>query len=260
MRFLFAIGTLAALTGCAPQVPDSGAGVGFGSMEELLNAQEAARIERESALSGQPVMPVPVPVEVEATTLGQPTLTTVVPEPQPPLAPAPQVATVTPIATPAPLPGVRPTGPSAASTTIADPPTTVTGALQSGAGISDEQSFDAVSERESIESDAARIAANRARYTVIQPTALPTREGQAPNIVQYALLTQHPVGVQLYNRLGLVSQNRHLRNCASFASNDLAQQAFLANGGPDRDRGGLDPDGDGYACRWDPTPFRVLGN
>ena len=36
-----------------------------------------------------------------------------------------------------------------------------------------------------------------------------------------------------------------------------AQQAFLEAGGPERDRKGLDPDGDGYACAWDPTPFRA---
>ena len=245
MRLLFAISALGTLAACTASLPDSGAGVGFGSMEELLNAQESARIERESALSGQPVVPVPAPVEVDATTLGQVEQTTVVPDPN-----SNPVTVATPA--PQPLPNIAAPVPATETPTVAN--------AQTGAAISDEQSFDAVSERESIESDAARIAANRARYTVIQPTALPTRDGEAPNIVQYALLTQHPVGVQLYNRLGLVSQNRHLRNCANFASNDLAQQAFLANGGPDRDRGGLDPDGDGYACRWDPTPFRVLGN
>jgi hypothetical protein len=31
----------------------------------------------------------------------------------------------------------------------------------------------------------------------------------------------------------------------------------LSNGGPERDRLGLDPDGDGFACYWDPTPFRL---
>jgi hypothetical protein len=39
-------------------------------------------------------------------------------------------------------------------------------------------------------------------------------------------------------------------------SDDLAQEAFLSEGGPERDRLGVDPDGDGFACRWDPTPFR----
>jgi hypothetical protein len=29
----------------------------------------------------------------------------------------------------------------------------------------------------------------------------------------------------------------------------------LARGGPDKDPRGLDPDGDGFACGWDPAPF-----
>jgi hypothetical protein len=53
------------------------------------------------------------------------------------------------------------------------------------------------------------------------------------------------------------SENRSLRNCAKYVSNAAAQEAFLKAGGPERDRYGLDPDGDGFACRWDPTPFRA---
>ena len=45
--------------------------------------------------------------------------------------------------------------------------------------------------------------------------------------------------------------------CGKFASPDLAQMDFLQSGGPERDRKGLDPDGDGFACAWDPTPFRL---
>ncbi|CAN0586593.1 unnamed protein product, partial [Ectocarpus sp. 12 AP-2014] len=37
---------------------------------------------------------------------------------------------------------------------------------------------------------------------------------------------------------------------------DQAQIAFLEAGGPEKDRNGMDPDGDGFACNWDPTPFR----
>ena len=40
-------------------------------------------------------------------------------------------------------------------------------------------------------------------------------------------------------------------------ADDVAQEAFLAQGGPQSDRKGLDPDGDGFACDWDPRPFRA---
>lgn len=123
--------------------------------------------------------------------------------------------------------------------------------------VSDEQDFQAVTQRETIESDKARIERNRAQYQVDQPTALPQRVGgDAPNIVQFAISTNHPKGTQMYKRGGL-RLNSYNAACAKFPSPDLAQEAFLAAGGPDRDRKGLDPDGDGYACAWDPTPFRA---
>lgn len=126
------------------------------------------------------------------------------------------------------------------------------------ASISDEQSFEAVSERESIESDAERIASNRAQYVVIEPTALPPRpDGSGASIVAYALATTNVPGQQLYDRLGLAAQARFESACAKYPSADRAQEAFLDAGGPQRDRYGMDPDGDGFACFWDPRPFRA---
>ena len=124
-------------------------------------------------------------------------------------------------------------------------------------GISDEQDFNAVASRETIASDKERIARNRAQYEVIQPTALPERTGDSgPNIVQFAINTRNAVGEQMYSRsaIRLTSANAA---CARFKSPDLAQEAFLKAGGPERDPKGLDPDGDGFACAWDPRPFRT---
>ena len=125
------------------------------------------------------------------------------------------------------------------------------------AGISDENDFGAVSGRQSIESDKARIAANRAQYSVVQPTALPSRSGSnQPNVVAYALETQHPRGTQVHRRLGFASVAKTQRNCAKYNSADDAQLEFLTRGGPTRDRLALDPDGDGYACDWNPAKYR----
>ena len=124
-------------------------------------------------------------------------------------------------------------------------------------GLSDEQDFGAVSDRQSIESDAERLERNRALYTLIEPTEVPIRPGtDIPNIVAYAIKTSNPVGEPLYLR-PFKSQNRSLWNCAKYVSDAAAQEAFLKAGGPERDRYGLDPDGDGFACRWDPRPFRA---
>ena len=123
-------------------------------------------------------------------------------------------------------------------------------------GVSDEQDFAAVKSRETIASDAARIEANRAHYVVIQPGALPVRPGDTgPNIAEYAVATNNPVGEPLYHRPSFYLTNP-VKACAKFPSPDLAQQAFLAAGGPARDTKALDPDGDGFACSWDPRPFR----
>jgi len=125
-------------------------------------------------------------------------------------------------------------------------------------GISDEQDFSAVTARETIESDAERRLAQQQAYQIIQPTALPTRSGKAePSIVEYALSTTNAVGESIYRRANILGQKRFDRNCAKYPSSDIAQEAFLRTGGPKTDRYGLDPDGDGFACFWDPAPFRL---
>jgi hypothetical protein len=129
--------------------------------------------------------------------------------------------------------------------------------VHNNTGISDEQDFGAVSARETIESDAERIAKNRSEYVVVQPKDLPQRPGDTgPNIVEFALATSHAPGVQMYKRSGLGLRDANAA-CGKFASSDQAQQDFLAKGGPERDRMGVDPDGDGFACAWDPRPFRT---
>ncbi len=127
-------------------------------------------------------------------------------------------------------------------------------------GISDEQDFSAVSERQTIESDAARIARNRAEYVQIQPQALPERPAASgPNVAAYAVSTTNALGEAVHRRGGIFASSRFERACAEYRSPDAAQAAFLERGGPERDRLGLDPDGDGFACGWDPAPFRRAG-
>ncbi|WP_089270944.1 hypothetical protein [Puniceibacterium sediminis] len=131
--------------------------------------------------------------------------------------------------------------------------------VTNSAGMSEENSFDAVAGERDIAADAELIARNRAQYQVIQPTALPSRSGsEGPNIVAYALSTSNPRGTPLYGRSAFKTEAGSVRACAGYASADQAQEAFLAAGGPEKDRRNLDPDGDGYACAWDPAPFRTV--
>lgn len=131
-------------------------------------------------------------------------------------------------------------------------------AAPSNPDISNEQNFDAVASRESIESDRERLDRNRQTYQVAATEALPENPGSTgPNIVAYALSTSNPVGTPVYERSGRGDEAKYRRACAEFGSADQAQIAFMEAGGPKRDRKGIDPDGDGFACFWNPTPFRA---
>jgi hypothetical protein len=130
-------------------------------------------------------------------------------------------------------------------------------ALEGRTALSDENDFEAVSDRQTIESDAARLARNSEAYQIIPPTALPLRgEKVGVNIVEYALHSNNLLGSPVYSRFPVGGQARFLRNCGKYPSSDMAQIAFLKRGGPKRDILGIDPDGDGFACYWDPAPFR----
>ena len=221
MRLMLGGLALAALVACDATVPDSAQGVGFGSYQDFQRRQ----VERETALLNSlpdrapATAGLPAPSEVEAREIAMQTTQTL---------------------------GGDTQGGAAAPTAL------------NAAGISQENDFDNVATLRTIETDAERLAAVRAEYQVIQPTAVPTRGAAGgPNIVEFALSTSHRPGEQIYRRSGFAgSEARYQRACGQYPSADLAQEAFLRAGGPERDRMGLDPDGDGFACGWDPTPFR----
>ena len=228
MRFLFVTAAAAALAACSPPpVPDSGAGVGFGNYEEYQRRQQ----ERDAQLAGNAV-PAANALSSEIVASSQ----------APATGEGSDLAAETQAALNA---GRRGAAPEPAPEAV------------SSSGISQENNFDAVGAQRSIESDAAKIAQNRAQYKVVEAEALPSRPGgEGPNIVDYALATKHPVGTRVYRRIGVNLDGKAARNCAKYASPDKAQSAFLSRGGPKRDKLGLDPDGDGFACSWDPGPFR----
>lgn len=216
------------LQACTPPVPASNAGPGFNSAADF--AMERARRDTALAASGSTTFGSPAPVQTGA--IGATDLA------------AAGIGQTAPIG--APMSAISPSASVAAAPVRAS----------NNGAISDEQEFSAVSGRESIESDAQRRAALAAAREQIQPTALPTRPANTgPNIVEYALNAPNQMGQEWYARSIFGTQGRFQRNCVKYMSPDAAQRDFLAIGGPDRDRKGLDPDGDGFACGWDPAPF-----
>lgn len=233
MRFLYAAGAAVALAACQPAIPDSaarvGSGVGFGDYQSYLREQE-----RQAAAARVAVVPAPQVVSVV-----------------PPAEAAPISAI--PIATMMAAPAEPPSQAGATSqVALAEPQPT---AQAQGSGVS-EQDFQTIFARQQAAGTAA--AAASARPSQLEPVAaqpLPERPADLPNIVAYALSTQNRVGEAIYRRPAVNLQN-HSRNCGQFVSDDLAQEEFLRRGGPQRDPLNLDPDGDGFACWWDPEPFR----
>ena len=250
MRYFLGGLALIGLAACEASIPESG--VGFGDYADYRRQQAA----REAALAGNP-LPAPLAVSEEQLEPSRTGVSGTVPA--------------------APAPGENKTGENktreneaeriaaataaalnSGQTPVQASPQNPAPAQPNSPGISSENDFGAVSAERSIESDAERLAQNRAQYQVVQPTNVPSRTGAGgPNIVAYALETSHPVGTQMYKRSPLSTAARATRNCAKYPSPDLAQQAFLAAGGPENDRLGVDPDGDGFACSWDPAPFRA---
>jgi len=230
MRFYIPAIAVLALAACDPVVPDSGVGFnGYASYEKQRAAREAMlrgqATPRQGAISGETVQ----------TT-----------------APKPRTAAAGQTQHPAPLSATS----TNATTASANPDT-----ANSNVGISDEQDFGAVSSRESIESDRERLERQREQYVVIKPTAVPTGNGSDnAKVVEFALSTNNRVGESIYRRSRVFAQSRFNRNCQKFPSPDMAQAAFLKSGGPQKDSKGLDPDGDGFACSWDPQPFRTARN
>lgn len=79
--------------------------------------------------------------------------------------------------------------------------------------------------------------------------------GSTPVLVRYAFAVSHDPGTAVYRRSG-GSASVAARVCAGYPNPDAAQTAFLAAGGPQQDPRGMDPDGDGFVCSWNPEPFR----
>ena len=257
MRAPWAVMTLCGLVACAPQLPESGPGPGFGDYNSYVRDRAAnpqpqayGNSGYNSGGYGTPPAPTAFSTDIAASAIDAAEAGTTLAGTGP--AASDLGPTVAPPLDPVALAGDRPRGNAPAG--IAET-TSEMGFVT--AGVSDEQDFSAVSSRQTIESDKARLEANRAQYVVVQPGALPVRAGDTgPNIAQYAIATNNPVGVELYDRPAFYLVNVRVA-CTRYTSPDLAQQAFLGFGGPQKDPKGLDPDGDGFACAWDPRPFRA---
>lgn len=99
----------------------------------------------------------------------------------------------------------------------------------------------------------AEAAAPRSR-----PAALPASGyGRTQSVLtRYAATVSNDPGEARFSRSG---GGDAAAACARYPTPEAAQIAFIARGGPQADPLGLDPDGDGFVCGWDPRPLREAG-
>ena len=256
MRWTIPLLILAAA--CAPQVPvpdqsleariARGEGVGFGNYQEYQEAQAALRAQREAALQGAPSQPAVLPAPIVEPAPGTPGAAGLDPsiaaavDALQPAGTTPSIASPTGVITPpAPAAGLDPVAPVGAA-----PLGPIT--LTSGQGSGDAPGGDAAP---------AATPPSQPAFASDQATVVAPSSGAGSTLGDYALSTTNAVGQPVHERSGTLAISRHERNCARYGSDDRAQEAFLVNGGPVRDREGLDPDGDGFACGWSPVPYRT---
>ena len=77
------------------------------------------------------------------------------------------------------------------------------------------------------------------------------------NIASFARNSLFKINEKNFKRLISLKFNSIIE-CSKFANSDDAQRYFLTNGGPHENPNNLDPDGDGFACQWDPKIFRMI--
>lgn len=79
-----------------------------------------------------------------------------------------------------------------------------------------------------------------------------------PRVAAFAIRTTHQLGQRQWRRNPLRADGQSI--CTQFPTRDQAQDRFLRDGGPERDPNGLDADGDGFVCGFDPTDLRASAN
>ncbi|MEM7489563.1 MAG: hypothetical protein AAF390_10625 [Pseudomonadota bacterium] len=230
-------GALLALAACDPPLPNSGPqGAGFDTPAQVNARREAALTQG-----------TPTP----AQTIAPPTATAELPAqigPAPggfgsPRSEAEDIAAQTRAALGRPA-AIEPAAPVTADLDRDNPE------------LSREQDFEVVSQQRDIEADAERLRAARRQYQLVTPVELQRPDDNGPNIIAYALNRAQPRGASgSFARNPLASNRRAEDRCLRYRTADVAQEDFLAAGGPERDRFGLDPDGDGNACAWDPATY-----
>ncbi len=101
------------------------------------------------------------------------------------------------------------------------------------------------------------LDAAKSQLVIYKPASSVPSEQSGVNVALFAKQSTNAVGQSIYPR-SVGARLTSMGGCGRYRDPDAAQRAFLAAGGPQDDRLGLDPDGDGFACKFDPSVYRAL--
>ena len=114
-------------------------------------------------------------------------------------------------------------------------------------------------EQQNVEKAAAKkfLLEARQKRTVVEPEETGDLSKKSDvNLALYARQTFNAIGEKIYKRNP--TKKKKLDPCLRFISSEDAQRFFLKNNGPQKDFWNLDPDGDGFACKWNPEQYRKI--
>ena len=118
-------------------------------------------------------------------------------------------------------------------------------------------SLDTLEQQNKDKAEAAAKLESARKQRIIIKMEKPSHSADTINIAAFARSTINKKGESVYTRSPFQTFD-HWTECAFFNTNENAQRFFLKTGGPKVDLKNLDPDGDGFACAWDPSIYRQL--
>ncbi len=128
--------------------------------------------------------------------------------------------------------------------------------LKTSDGILDLSQFSQEQQKVEREQAAERREELKAGRVVLEATQKEKIVTKSVNLAVFARSVSNKLGEKIYYR-NFISSNAGL-GCKKFSNKNDAQIFFLENGGPKNDFHNIDPDGDGFACNWDPAIYRKI--
>ena len=130
--------------------------------------------------------------------------------------------------------------------------------LKIGDGVLDLSQFSQEQQKVEREEAAKRRDELKAGRVVLEINSKEKIRIKSINLAVFARSVSNKVGEKIYYR-DLFSTDNNL-SCKKFSNKNAAQIFFLENGGPKNDYHNIDVDGDGFACKWDPSIYRKINS